>query len=184
MSKDPQCKGTVILFARAFVVERWGKGAWEEIATSMAPGEAAMLGGVVSIGWYPEPAFVRILHSLEALRPAAARELATFEAERDLAVIHRMFLHLANPAYVLEKAGSYWRRFHDTGEWLVHRTTTSSASGELRAWGVVDPLACTYLGAYIHRMFELVGAHGVSVEHKRCRAEGAETCVFGGAWRS
>jgi hypothetical protein len=182
MPKEPQCKGTMILLARTFVGSLSRPGTWDDIISSIPPDEAELLGSVISIGWYPERLFLQILRALESRAPSAVVELAAFEAEQDLTVIHRVFLRLANPAYVLEKAGSYWARFHNTGEWHVERQSASSARGELRGWGVVDALACAYLGSYIRRMFELVGARDVKVRHERCRATGAEGCTFEGEW--
>jgi hypothetical protein len=184
------CKGTLIQHARTFVGAREGKEGWSSLVGTMSEDDQGAIGGVVSIGWYEEHLFARLLRALDDrdTRKAASRgggrvrELARFEAEQDLTVVHRVFLRLANPAYVLEKAGEYWGRFHDTGAWVVTRRGPRAASGELRGWGVVDAVYCAYLAAYIERTFELVGATDVACAHQRCRARRDEACVFEGHW--
>jgi hypothetical protein len=170
----------MFLMARAFVSARSGRDDWARLVEGIDTGNE--LPGLVPLGWYPETLFVQMLHELGRDDAAAVRQLAAYEAEQDLTVIHRMFLRLANPAYVLEKAGDYWSRFHDSGTWSVERLGASGARGTLQHWGIADSVACEYLGTYVHRMFELVGARDVKVAHPSCRAAGAAHCVFEGSW--
>ncbi len=88
-------------------------------------------------------------------------------------------LRLANPAFVLEKAGDYWNRFYDVGVWDVHRESKSRAVARLDGVTPFDPLFARYLTAYIIRMWELVGAKDLDVES---RLEG-ECFHIRGSWR-
>lgn len=56
-------------------------------------------------------------------------QIGRYEAQHDLTYVHRIFLKLANPAYVIEQLGKLWTRFHDTGYWEVTRFTTTHATG-------------------------------------------------------
>jgi predicted hydrocarbon binding protein len=46
----------------------------------------------------------------------------------------------------------------------------------------VDTAVCTYLNAYLIRLFELVGAKNVDVRHPECRARGGKVCRFMISW--
>lgn len=170
-----------------FVRAQGGEDAWHRVLARLSPEDRSVVEGMVAVGWYDLALQHRLLRAVDAalghgdlaLIPAVAR----FEADQDLTRIHRMFLRLANPAFVLEKSGEYWHRFYDTGEWSVKRERSNHAVATLTGVGEVDVAFCMYLSRYIERMFELVGAKEVHVDHPRCRTRGEPACVFAGAWR-
>ena len=180
-------KGIALLDVRLFVERERGNGAWEALKSSLDPADHAQLDSLVAVGWYDVQLYLRMMHALPGVlgRPAGdvVRDLGRFAAEHDLSVIHRIFLRLANPAYVLEKAGDYWGRFYETGTWNVVRESPTKARGELSGFDVADAVYCEFLTSYITRLFELVGARSVRVAHTKCRASGAPACVFAGEWR-
>ena len=180
-------KGIICATARTFVEARFGKERWQTVVASMAPDDAAALRSMVATAWCDIGLVMRLFRRMvddlgggdEALLEAFAR----FHAERDLRVTYRLFFRLANPALVLEKAMSYWSRFHNAGRWMIERPNESSALGTLVDFPIDDPLFCRHLAAYIKRMFELVGAHNVKTEHTRCRTRGDSACVFEASWQ-
>src|SRR5262249_20178378 len=145
---------------------------------------------MVPVGWYD----VR-LHDLvsraigEGLAPelfvtpeAVMAAVGRHAAEHDLKTIHRLFLRMANPAYVVERAADYWTRFQSSGTWAVDRLSPTKIRATLVGWGSEDELSCVRLAAYIERLFQLVGARNGSMERVACRARGDEACVFAGHW--
>jgi hypothetical protein len=112
----------------------------------------------------------------------SARAYGRFAAGHDLTTLHRVFFRFASPIYVLEKSTQYWSRFHDRGKWRIARPRPYSAVAELVGAGIVDAIFCETLLAYITRLFELVGARQPRWSHTKCRANGAENCVFAGEW--
>ncbi|MBI2395614.1 MAG: hypothetical protein HYV09_38970 [Deltaproteobacteria bacterium] len=181
-----QVKGSGFTGIRSFLDER-DPDARQRMRALLSADDAEILEEALAIGWYPIDTYVRVI---AAIGPAiglgsaeGARELGRSSADYDLSKIHRLFLRLANPAYVLEKAGEYWGRFYDVGEWRVTRESPQRAVGELRGFPVPDAAYCEFLVGYIGRMFELVGAKNVRFTHPRCRLHGAEACVFVGEWR-
>jgi hypothetical protein len=116
-------------------------------------------------------------------RPEGVMEACgRFAAERDLRTIHRLFLRLANPAYVIERSAGFWRRFQDSGTWSVVRTPPNRVRATLRDWGSTEELTCVRLGAYMFRLFQLVGANNGKLDRIACRARGDDACVFEGCW--
>jgi len=178
-------KGTIVLHAESFVVTRFGPPGWAAVLDRLLPGDRQTFEGILPITWYPQEADARLFRTIDEVLGNGERkllvDLGRFEAEHDLRRIHRLFLRLANPAFVLEKASEYWSRFHNTGRWTVERTV-NGACGTLFEWGVPDEVNCIYLSGYIARMFELVGARDVRVLHSRCRCRGERGCIFEGTW--
>ena len=179
-------KGTNILNIREFVVQRMGQAAWDQLVAAMPEPDRATLTTVLAFGWYDFGLNARLLAQMVATLGqkdrALARQYGAFEAERDLTGVHRLFLRLANPAYVLEKAGEYWFRFYDTGTWTIQRHDGNHASGTLKGMDGTDEDYCAYLTAYVTRMFELVGAKEVRVTHPVCSARGGPHCVYDIHW--
>ena len=48
--------------------------------------------------------------------------------------------------------------------------------------GVTHEMMCKNLRAYIQRLFELVGAKGVTVTHVKCKTRGDEHCEYAVRW--
>ena len=100
----------------------------------------------------------------------------------NLTVVHRLFLRMANPAYVLEKSTEFWSRFYDSGRWLITRRSDSQTHAELIGFALPNRDFCHFLNAYLVRLFALVGAKNVHWEHTRCACDGLDRCVFEGSW--
>lgn len=164
-------------------VQRDSAEAWTDLLALMSDDDRDVLLGLVPVGWYDLALQHRLLRAIDANMGSDDGELAEvigrFEAEQDLTVVHRLFLRLANPAFVLEKAGDYWNRFYDVGVWDVRRESKSRAVGRLEGVTPFDPLFARYLTAYIIRMWELVGAKDLDV---KSRLEG-ESFHIQGSWR-
>ncbi len=179
-------KATIVLHAQSFVINRFGTEGWDAVLDRLPIGDRQTYDGILPIAWYPHEADVRLFHAIDEVLGQGNKkvlvDLARFEAEQDLRGIHRLFLRLANPAYILEKASDYWSRFHNSGHWTVERKGSGAATGTLFGWGAPDETKCVYLGAYIVRMFELVGVRHVRFVHSRCRCRGDRGCTFEGTW--
>jgi hypothetical protein len=180
-------KGGGMLNARDFARLFHGEGAWDRVLAALTPAQRETIAGVISVGWYEirlsdavNRAMVDVLGGGDM---DVIRALGRYSAEQDLTRVHRLFLRLANPAYVIERLTEFWARFQDSGKWTVVRETPTRARATLEGWGAEEVASCERLGAYTQRLFELVGAKDVRLEHPRCRMRGDEACVFLGEWR-
>lgn len=179
-----QAKGTNLLLIEAFVRQRFGSNGWERVLAALSELDRATLGEVVAVGWYDFELQLRLLRAADGVLGdgSLATEFGRFEAEEDLTKIHRLFLRLASPAFVLEKSGEYWNRFYSAGHWDVSRQGERAATAVLCDVDPADELFCRYLTAYVTRMFELIGARSPAVVHTECRGRGEPRCVFRGSW--
>jgi hypothetical protein len=187
MADVTQAKGSNITHMRDWVQRFRGAEAWQRILEALPDAERAATQSVVAVGWYPFTLQLKLLTAVDQVLGTSEvpviTQIARWEADQDLTKVHRLFLRLANPAYVLEKSGEYWRRFYDQGTWEVERLSDRSARGTLRDLPEVEPQFCSYLGAYIHRMWELVGAKDVSITHSQCVTRGDPACTYAGSWK-
>jgi hypothetical protein len=184
---EARTKGVGFVNVKSFATERFGANAWDAVLERLAPEDREELSSIVSVGWYSLPLYARLIHALDDVHGygdlSLVVQLGRYEAERDLTTIHRIFLRFTNPAFIVEKTGEFWKRFHDTGEWKVEREPNGVA-GTLEGWGCVDHALCRELVGYLSRVLELVGAKNVVFEHPRCRARGDGQCFFRARWGS
>ena len=188
MTDVAKTRGIGFVNVRSFVTGRFGVEGWEKTVARLTNEERADLEAVVAVGWYSLPLYARLIRALDAVHGKAdlalLPALGRFEAETDLTTIYRFILRLANPAFVIEKTGELWRRYHDTGTWTMTRVSNTEVEGILENWGHVDEALCLEALAYMERCLELVGARNVIAEHPRCRARGDADCLFRGRWGS
>ncbi|HEU4405082.1 MAG TPA: hypothetical protein VFS43_07305 [Polyangiaceae bacterium] len=178
-------KGTAFVNLRDCLLARFGSEGLDAFMARRSPHDVQELRSVLAVGWYDLALETRLLEAVDReLGDGQGTLLAEFGpvyAERDLTRVHRLFLRLANPAYVLEKAGEYWGRFYNTGTWHVERLGDTGARGTLSGFSTYAGY-CQFLTAYLRRLFELAGARSVVVEHPACKHRGRAACVFVARW--
>jgi len=179
-------KGAVILNGRDFALATAGEHAWGRVLDRLGEEDRQAHAAVIPIGWYDIGLYDRTNRALaETLGGRAEDVMASagrFAAEHDLKTTHRLFLRLANPAYVIERSASFWGRFQDSGTWTVERQPPNRMRATLAGWGARDELTCIRLGAYMFRLFQLVGARNGALERVACTCRGDTVCIFVAHW--
>src|SRR5262245_10322328 len=139
-------KGISFVHTRNFIRENFGAAGWDKLLATLTPEDHSSLESIVGVGWYELDLYARLLGAVERVHGrgdlSILRDNARYQAESDTKVVYRLSFRLANPAFVIEKSGEYWRRFHDTGTWTVKRDGKTRCTGTLAEWGVVDRLLC------------------------------------------
>jgi len=178
-------KGTGFVALKSFITRQFGYDDWRRFLSLLEPADRKKVEMPSAKEWYDLETWFRVLHVLSDNfgddQRKVVLDFGRHEADRDLTSIQRLFLRLANPAFVLEKAGEYWRNFCDFGEWRIERVE-NGARAELADVPILDELYCTELLGYLGRMMELVGAKNLQTEHIQCRARGDDKCIFTGSW--
>jgi predicted hydrocarbon binding protein len=179
-------KGVVILNGRDYALANGGEQAWGRVLERLPLDDRQALAAVIPVGWYDMGLYERTNRALADALGGGSPDVMTaagrFAAEHDLKTIHRLFLRLASPAYVIERSASFWRRFQDSGTWKVVREPPNRVRATLEGWGAQDEMTCIRLAAYMFRLFQLVGAQNGSLERVACRSRGDPACVFEAKW--
>jgi hypothetical protein len=182
----PRTKGVSFINVHAFGIQRAGDSGWQRVLGELTEADREELSTIVAVGWYDLGLYARLIRSVDRVLGAGnlvlLRELGRFEADRDLTTVHRLFIRMASPAWVIEKTMEYWRRFHDTGQWKVQRESSHAVNGTLLGWGVVDEALCIELMGYMPRVVELAGARSAQIAHPSCRGRGDQSCDFRLSW--
>lgn len=165
-----RAKGTNLLHMFTWVEREFGVGTWEKVLHGLSPDEQRRARNILPVRWYDLGLQHRILRAIDRELGRGDGGLVDvigrYEADQDLSVIHRVFMRMASPSYILERSRDYWERFYDTGAWHVERLGGNHTRGELRGVEPFDPFFARYLHAYIHRMFELTGAKDLQTRYE------------------
>lgn len=157
-----EARGSNLHHMRSYVQSQYSDRAWSQVLESMSEDDASTLRGLLPVGWYPLGLQYRLARAVDTTLGqgdgAEIPNIGRYEAQQDLTVVHRLFLRMANPGFVLEQSGRYWSRFYKSGRWEVTRHSSKTASARLLALEPFDALMADYLGAYIHEMWALMKA--------------------------
>jgi hypothetical protein len=153
------------------------------LAAMPAHHAAALRDPIAPISWYPTVAVLEAIHTTGRLfGPADFHDAyGVHSAEYAVNRFYRMVLRFTSPGFVLGRAGTAWRNYHDTGEWALE-VGDRHYRGRLRGFGVVDAAYCRVILAYKRRVAELTGGKSIVATHPQCRADGADECLFDIRW--
>ena len=171
---------------RQFVLKRLGQDAWDRVVSKLSEEEQETWAALLPVGWYPLELQLKTLGLMDQVLGRGDRSLieslGVYEAKQDLTVVHRLFLRMLNPAFLLEKSGEYWDRFYDVGRWEVTRVSPHEARGVLSGVDLMNDDFGTYLAAYIRAMWQLMGT---KLEHSSWeikREAGGPVLTVEGRW--
>lgn len=178
-----EARGSNLHHMRSYVQSQYDGSAWRQVLQSMRTDDASVLRGLLPVGWYPLELQYRLVQAIDDTLGrgdgAEVRKIGRYEAQQDLTVVHRLFLRMANPGFVLEQSGRYWNRFYKSGRWEVARDSSNSASARLLELDPFDGLMADYLGAYIREMWTLMKAEVTSMKV----SAHANVISLEGSWR-
>ncbi|HSN98216.1 MAG TPA: hypothetical protein VLS89_07955 [Candidatus Nanopelagicales bacterium] len=144
-------------------------------------------------GWYPVQVWNAVCDEVARWPnkpgPSVIRDIASFAAQQDLTLAHKVLLKLGTPDLVLRQAGVFWAMYFNGGQLIpvpqgerrfkmvLHLGTDKS----------VDPGRFTCREAvpgWQETALRLAGARGPRSVHVTCRFEGAPACEFDVTWFS
>ncbi len=137
---------------------------------------------IVVASWYPEGDVIALVKACAAILPIPGDIYETMGAAGAKGHLEGIYAHLLGRD-LNARAHTLWKTQHDSGELSVSATTPDSATYTLSGWDHASREYCQLLGAYFVEVHRLDGAAEPSVVHPRCRASGAEACVWTVRWR-
>ncbi len=181
-------KGTVFTSTRAFTEHKYGPLAVEQCLATLEPADRILLDGITAVGWYPVEPILKYHRALEQLYGKGSgykvcEEAGRFSAEWSLNSVLKMFLRLRSPHWLIQKHGSVWNRYHDSGRWEASPEKQGSLWGRLSDFEVRDPAFCARLSGWLRGAIEATGGKNVRVVESTCRSRDGEFCQFDCTWK-
>ena len=92
------------------------------VCSELDTSDRELLQGISAVGWYPIEPILRYHHVLERLYGnestfEVCERLGQFSAEWAIKGILKIFVRFKSPHFLMQKNGTLWGRYHDTGRW-------------------------------------------------------------------
>ncbi len=166
---EVRAKGVSFLYARTYIVAKYGHETWEKVVASMPPGSRKLWAQSLLVTQeYPFEAFKDMMSSLTTvLKTAKDAELAAiyeYIADQSLNKMYKIFFRLANPSFVIKNYPSLWKMFFNTGTVEVPVAEKGHAVVRFLLPEVFNewlPPAC--LG-YSKKAVEMAGGHSLRLD--------------------
>src|SRR5690349_8905011 len=145
--------GGAVLALQTYLNKTFGDKAFETVLMRMRPDDATPLRGIIlPVNWYPTQSFVRALETAHAVYGTDDfyEKYGFAAAEYEITAFQRFLLRFASPAFLMERTGKVWSRFHDTGQWQMEGKG-KHFEGTLNGFGVVSAGYCRMLTSWIRR---------------------------------
>lgn len=118
--------------------------------------------------WLPSRVFFTMLdiagQKLMRNDPQRAFELGRQQMRRDLTGIYRIFIRIASPQYVIERAAKIWGTYtRNAGEFRVVEKGDRNTTAECAGIPFPSPFYWSYLRGCVHGSLELTGVKGLDV---------------------
>jgi hypothetical protein len=181
-----QFKGIIFTSTRIYTDRTFGPEAVERCFARVGAADAAVLQGVSAVGWYPVEPILHYHHALQELYgrndPSVCENVGRFSAEWAFNTVLKIFLRFKSPQWLMEKHGSVWTRYHDTGRWELGPSEPKRILGRLHDFEVRDPAFCARLRGWISGAVSMTGGRNVRIAAPACRCDGDEYCEFDIRW--
>jgi hypothetical protein len=186
---DAKVRGTALLANRQFLAKEFGPDAFDRVLAALEKSHADALRGIpLAQDWFPASSMIAsLVMGAKLFAPDDPdkfyEQVGAHGAEYDLTFIHRFILRFTSPIWMMERGAKLWREYHNSGEWKIEQgAQPHSLVGTLKDFAVVSAPLCRTVVGFVRRAGELTGAKQMQVAHSRCRAQGAQVCVFEGVW--
>lgn len=182
-----QFKGTIYTAAQLFTESRFGAAAVPRVLEALSPADRKLLNEITPVGWYPVEPVLAYHRKLDELYGTGnydvCFELGKFSAEWALNTILKFFLRFRSPSWIMERSGSLWSRYHDSGRWEVLNSPNLQLSARLHDFQVRDPVFCARFRGWLHRAVELTGGRDPDVREPACACNGEPYCEYNARWK-
>lgn len=99
-------------------------------------------------------------------------EMGHASADYGLKTVHRVFLKLGSPEFLIRKSSVAWNSYYDAGVMEVVSHSPGSASLNLSGVKIPHRAICGRITGWMERYLELTGARNINLRHTRCTVKG------------
>ncbi len=181
-------KAQALLNGAEWVREVQGEHVLRTVLAACSPATRARYMEATSIEWHPVEEFCDFLTQAERVVGGPAGEVSQLigaaGARKNLAgFLRRAAFYVVRPEYAAKRVAGAWKQYNDAGEMVVLEVTPRHMLLEVRDVPNPHELFCASLTGWHGVLGEHVGFRAVRSVHQRCRALGADRCLWRAEWR-
>jgi hypothetical protein len=181
-------KGSALKASLAFLETKLGRDKTRAVIGKLPDFEKRVLESAILQGsWYEFSILAKLMDAaapeviLDGPR-SLAWEMGRFSADQGLRGLYRIFLHVADPHYVIRKSSQLFSTYYDSGEMMAETAENRRAVLCLRRFNEPGKAFCERLCGFMEKTMELCGCENVSLTHPKCISRGDSHCEFVATW--
>ena len=185
-SPSAQVKGSVVLARLELIAAK--RGVFDQVmAVLPADDQKVWRGVVLAVSWYPFDMAQRLDQAIATvLSPNHKRQffldIGRASADANLPSIHKAFVRVGDPHYLLSRAPQIYSKYYDKGRRTYEKSSeTSCVLRTFDAESVTLDDCLTVVGWHV-RAIEICGGKKAKVRETLCRARGDAHCEYHCSW--
>ncbi|MGI9431309.1 MAG: TIGR02265 family protein [Myxococcota bacterium] len=187
MSDAGQTKAIVFQHVLAYVEERFGKAALEELRGLPIWADLGANPESLSIStWYPNEQWIRLLievtNRFHSGLPERCADFGAYFLERDLRGVYRVFLMVTSTRFLLRSIPAIWRVYNASGESRVVESSERHGLLSLEGYSHPCPHEWHLVAGATGKALELAGAQNVRTRIVEGLGEGETKLVLRVEW--
>ena len=157
-------RGASILGTLEYVRETFGNDALQRVLLSLPALARETLGdgvttSIVTNGWYDCSLVSDLTREIDRTCGkgdlALARAIGKHVAFQDVNRFFKWVLRVTGPATLFTRAGSVWKNYYSSGQYVFEGVEGQHASIRVQDWDCADPVMCARVQGWIERALEL-----------------------------
>lgn len=186
----PEVSGRALLGLLAYVKERGGKPAIDEVVATLSPATAAVFRERVQpLRYYPYSAYVELLYALKMRfgKNSAAffRRLGANAGERDLGTMFKIFVAIASPERLIRACTRVWSAYYrNAGTMTAVAWSENDTRLRIEGFDAMDRAHCELMEGWMIATMEKIGVViGKDARETACASRGEAHHEFACTWR-
>lgn len=186
-------KGSALIHTRTYLQKNWGSELASALVAKLSPANREIFNApnLSSYGWYPVAVWNSVTEEMVRWpgkgRASVVRDIATYVAQQDLTLAHKVLLKLGTPALMMRQASTLWRGYFSGGDLVAEQLGDRHFRLILHLGTdpVADPgrLTCREAVTGWHEnALRLSGGYCGRSVHVKCRFEGHPVCEYDVTW--
>jgi hypothetical protein len=183
-AEPARTRGTALISLVDYLEKQHGAGAFRRVVQRLPDPHVAALGGIIlPTDWYPTDAFILAIDGAAAQfgPPDFHERYGMAAADYQINAFYKFLLRFRTPGWLFDRGIKVWDAQQTSGKWQVERSERA-IRGLLTEFAVVNAGYCRVLLGWVRRAAQITGAPEARVDHPRCRAAGAQGCLFTLEW--
>ena len=180
-------RGASIIAAIKFIKEKYRDEGLAKVLDSLEEQDRQIVESDLSpMSFYPARVFINFSVAADRIFGTGdyeiCRQIGYFEAGDTFTGLYKVFLDMANPYFVISRAGLAWKMVHDVGELKIEQAGDKHVKGTITGFPDYHKAFCVDLAGYFTKVLELCGAKNVSINETKCCCEGDDCCEYEVRW--
>jgi hypothetical protein len=182
-----EAKGTAVKTIHDFVKKRYSDRFQEWINSLPAESKKIFSDGIYAVTWYPIDTAITIpTQKVSELFFSNIREGAwqcgRFSAEDALTGIYKLYVKLANPGHIIERANRVFAAYYQPSEMIVKERKANSVIVHITKFAKPNEIVECRIAGWMERALEISGCKNVKVTITQSLTKGNSVSEFVMNW--